>query len=75
EYIKVKELKDKLEIRNESLEARVDGLSKENKWLRRQKDSFWFASGAGVLLLGCLLGIIIGRAQMRRKRDFIKVDL
>lgn len=68
DYVNVKELKDKLEIDNQKLQDKVDGLLEENKWLRRKKDSLWFAIGAGVLLGGWVLGLIMGRAQMRRKR-------
>lgn len=74
-YIEVKELKDNLENRNKSLESQADSLLKENRRLKKQRNSLWFISGAGVLLLGWLLGLAMGRAQIRRRRDFIKVDL
>lgn len=74
-YIEIKELKDKLENRNKNLESRADGLLEENRRLKKQRNSLWFISGAGVLLLGWLLGLTMGRAQIRRKRNFIKVNL
>lgn len=75
EYIEVKELKDKLEIRNKYLESRTDDLLEENRRLKKEKNSLWFASGAGVLLLGWILGLIMGRIQTRRKQNRIKIDL
>ena len=74
-YIEVKELKDNLEIRNKNLESQADSLLKENRRLKKQRNSLWFISGAGVLLLGWLLGLLMGRAQIRRRRDFVKIDL
>ena len=74
-YIEIKELKDNLENRNKNLKSRADGLLEENRRLKKQRNSLWFISGAGVLLLGWLLGLAMGRAQIRRRRDFIKVDL
>ncbi len=75
DYVEVKELKDKLESRNKYLESQTDNLLKENRQLRKQTNKLWFVSGAGVLLLGWILGLIMGRNQIRRRRDFIKVDL
>ena len=75
EYIEVKELKDNLEGRNKNLESQADNLLKENRQLKKQTNRLWFISGAGVLLLGWILGLVMGRNQIRRRRDFIKVDL
>ncbi len=75
DYIEVKELKDNLENRNKNLESRVNNLLKENRQLNKQTNKLWFVSGAGVLLLGWILGLVMGRAQISRRRNFIKVDL
>jgi len=74
-YIKVKELKDKLEIKNKNLENRANSLLEENKQIRKRRDTIWFVCGAGVLLLGWLLGLAMCRARIRHRKDFIKVDL
>ncbi|MDO9528575.1 MAG: TIGR04211 family SH3 domain-containing protein [Syntrophales bacterium] len=74
-YIEVKELKDNLESRNKNLESQADNLLKENRQLKKQTNKLWFVSGAGVLLLGWILGLVMGRTQIRRRRNFIKVDL
>jgi SH3 domain protein len=74
-YIEVKELKDNLESRNKNLESRVNNLTEENRQLNKQTNKLWFISGAGVILVGWILGLVMGRAQTRRRRDFIKVDL
>ena len=74
-YIEIKELKDNLENRNKNLESQADSLLEENRRLKKQRNSLWFISGAGVLLLGWLLGLTMGRAQIRRRRNLIKVNL
>lgn len=67
-YMETKQLKDRLEIDNRKLKSQLTTLLERNKELERKKDSLWFASGAGVLLAGWILGLIMGRVQMRRKR-------
>ena len=74
-YIELKELKDKLEIRNKYLENQTGSLMEENKHLKKQRDSLWFASGAGVLLIGWLLGLVMAHARISRRRNRIKVGL
>jgi len=75
EYIKVKEVKDKLEIRNKDLESKTKELLEENRLLKKEKEALWFASGAGVLILGWILGLVMGRIQTRRKQNRIKIGL
>jgi len=75
EYVEAKELKDNLESRNKNLESQVEKLLEENRQLKKQTNRLWFISGAGVLLLGWILGLVMGRNQIRRRRDFIRVDL
>lgn len=75
EYIKVKEAKDRLEIRNQDLESQTKALLEENRLLKRQKDTLWFVSGAGVLLSGWILGLIMGHIQARRKQNRIRIGL
>lgn len=68
-YIETKQLKDQLEIENRRLKSQLATILEKNKKLKRNKDSLWFASGAGVLLAGWILGLIMARVQMRRKRQ------
>jgi len=68
-YIETKQLKDQLEVENKRLKIQLATLLEKNKELERKKDSLWFASGAGVLLVGWLLGLIMGRVQTRRRRS------
>ena len=75
EYIKVKEVKDKLDIRNKDLESQTKELLEENRLLKREGKALWFASGAGVLILGWILGLVMGRIQTRRKQNRIRIGL
>jgi len=60
-----------LEIDNKGLKTQLTAVLEKNKELERKKDSLWFVSGAGVLLAGWLFGLLMGRAQIRRKRRLL----
>ena len=70
-YIEMKQIKDQLDIDNKELKSQLAAVLEKNKELERKKDSLWFASGAGVLVAGWLFGLIMGRAQMRRKQRLV----
>jgi len=70
-YIEMKQIKDQLEIDNKKLKSQLAAVLEKNRELERKKDSLWFVSGAGVLVAGWVFGLIMGRAQMRRKRRLL----
>lgn len=70
-YIEMKQIKDQLEIDNKELKSQLAAVLEKNRELERKKDSLWFVSGAGVLVAGWVFGLIMGRAQMRRKRRLL----
>ena len=67
DYLK---LKRKYEITGDALKsARTDiqRLNQENQELRSSQVNRWFATGALVLLCGLLIGLLVGRQQIKRQ--------
>ena len=69
-YIETKQVKNQLETENKRLKVQLATLLKRNKKLEKKDDRLWFLSGAGVLLVGWVLGLILGRTQISRKRRY-----
>jgi len=69
-YIETKQAKEQLETENKRLKVQLATLLKRNKKLEKKDDRLWFLSGAGVLLVGWVLGLILGRTQISRKRRY-----
>jgi len=67
-FVAVKNRNDVLQSENSKLKTQLKNVEQQNAWLKKWKDSLLFASGAGVLLFGWLLGFITGRIQIRRRR-------
>jgi len=61
-----KTLKTKLQ----QLETEFQLTRQENKTLNDRSDRDWFMTGAGVILLGMLIGLIIPKIRWRRKSNW-----
>ncbi|MDH3638835.1 MAG: TIGR04211 family SH3 domain-containing protein [Gammaproteobacteria bacterium] len=61
--------RDGLRKRMASLTRQAGELQLENQDLRNQSDKKWFLTGGGVLVGGILLGLILPRLRLRRRRD------
>lgn len=59
-----------LQERNEAIEKELAALRKENKQFRDTEARDWFLTGAGVLLGGMLLGLIIPKVRWRRRSEW-----
>ena len=66
-YLKLKEQYDMTKASLETLQKDVQGLVRENKKLKSSQNHIWFLAGAGVLVVGLLIGLLFGRGQKRRK--------
>ncbi len=64
-YLELKAAHDKLKAEYQSQQARLQELSTEVESLRFGKNLKWFLAGAGVLLLGWLMGLALGRRKRR----------
>lgn len=63
--------------RNESLKRRLDSVSAEldaarlrNRALKERSERDWFLAGAGVLLGGMVLGLVIPKIRWKRRRSW-----
>ena len=68
------ELKSANEVTERELNItreRLQSLSSENEGLRSAHRWKWFITGALVLLVGLLIGIVTGRQQRKRKRELL----
>ena len=68
--IQIQEENQSLIKTNVSLENDKQMLQQELQVLRDQSDKRWFLAGAGVLLCGMLLGLLIPKMRRRRKSDW-----
>jgi SH3 domain protein len=59
-----------LKSRVVSLERDMQTLQQENEGLRDRTDRDWFMVGAGVVLLGIMVGLIIPRIRWRKKSSW-----
>ncbi len=59
-----------LKQQNVSLEKELQLLQQENQSLKDRSQREWFIAGAGVLLGGMLLGLIIPKLRMRKKSSW-----
>jgi SH3 domain protein len=59
-----------LKSRVVTLERDLQTLQQENEGLRDRSDRDWFMVGAGVVLLGILIGLIIPRIRWRKKSSW-----
>jgi SH3 domain protein len=62
--------KNRLEASVNRLEQEVSTLEEENRLLGANVKRDWFLAGGGVLLAGLLLGLILPRLRLRRKRSW-----
>jgi len=69
-YIETKQAKNQLEAENKRLKIQLATVLKRNKELEKKDERLWFLSGAAVLLVGWVLGLILGRTQISRKRRY-----
>ena len=60
----------KLAASLEQAEARQASLQVENERLRDNTEQAWFVRGAGVILLGMLLGLLIPKLRFKKKRKW-----
>ncbi len=54
----------------EQAETRQTALQLENERLRSNSEQAWFVRGAGVILLGMLLGLLIPKLRFKKKRKW-----
>ena len=70
-YLKLKALYAAAEKNLSATRNELSRVVQENEEVRSSQVTWWFVSGALVLLCGLLLGVLIGRQQKRRKSSYL----
>ena len=60
--------------KNTTLESQMDLMMRELKSLRDGNNRLWFLSGAGVILIGIVIGIMIARSRKEKKSSWASSD-
>ena len=68
--LSINERNEKLAASLEQAESRQASLQVENERLRNNTEQAWFIRGAGVILLGMLLGLLIPKLRFKKKRKW-----
>jgi SH3 domain protein len=73
DYLKLKMAYEDLQNEARQSEAKLDELEKAYGKLRTSRAIRWLLSGAGVLILGWIVGSSVARARRRRSSDYYKL--
>ena len=66
-YLKLKAMHEEAEKKLSLVEKDLDEITTENRQLKSSERTRWLATGAGVLLIGLIIGITIGKREKRRR--------
>jgi SH3 domain protein len=69
-YLELKATYTATQAKLETVEKEFTGLTQEYKKLSSSERNRWFATGAGVLLLGLIIGLVLGRLQRKRRSSY-----
>lgn len=69
-FLKLKEKYETTKTKMEVAQATTEKLTKENVVLKSSQRNTWFLTGAAVLLVGLIFGLIMGRQQKKRKSSY-----
>ncbi len=68
--MKLKKKYETTKTKMEVAQATTEKLTKENVVLKSSQRNTWFLTGAAVLLVGLIFGLIMGRQQKKRKSSY-----
>ncbi len=69
-FLELKEKYETTKTKMEVTQATTEKLTKENVVLKSSQRNTWFLTGAAVLLVGLIFGLIMGRQQKKRKSSY-----
>lgn len=69
-FLKLKKKYETTKTKMEAAQATTEKLTKENVVLKSSQRNTWFLTGAAVLLVGLIFGLIMGRQQKKRKSTY-----
>jgi SH3 domain protein len=59
-----------LQQKNVALEKEMQILSQENQVLKDRSQREWFIAGAGVLLFGLIIGLLMSRVRLKKRSSW-----
>ena len=66
----IKERNQRLDKQLETLTMDLDAAKQQNRALKERSEQNWFIAGAGVLLGGMILGLVIPKMRWKRRRSW-----
>ena len=69
-FLKLKKKYETTKTKMEVAQATTEKLTEENAVLKSSQRNTWFLTGAAVLLVGLIFGLIMGRQQKKRKSSY-----
>jgi SH3 domain protein len=69
-FLKLKQAYETAKAKMEAAQASAEKLAKENSALESSQRNKWFLTGAAVLLVGLILGLVIGRKEKKLKSSY-----
>ena len=70
QYLKLKKTLDDTQAKLKQVESDFGLLSEEYKKIKYSERNIWFATGAGILVFGLLIGIVLGKREKRRAQKY-----
>lgn len=70
QYLKLKKTLDDTQAKLKQVETDFSLLSEEYKKIKYSERNIWFATGAGILVFGLLIGIMLGKREKRRTQKY-----
>jgi SH3 domain protein len=67
DFVKLKKDLDTARSELESTRSTLEAISEENRVLKASERNRWIMTGAGVLLCGLVIGLVMGRKEKRRR--------
>ena len=69
-YLKLKDAHAATQSKLETIQKEFDGLNKKYETMRSSQTYKWFIAGAGVLLFGLIIGLVLGSKQRKRRSSY-----
>jgi SH3 domain protein len=73
-YLKLKATNRATQSKLKTTQKELEGLTEKYESLRSSERNKWFATGAGVLLFGLIVGLVLGRQQKKRRSSYHLID-
>ena len=69
-FLKLKKKYETTKTKMETAQATAEKLTKENSGLKASQRNTWFLTGAAVMLVGLIFGLVLGRREKKRRSSY-----